>query len=60
MDKRQLELIADGAIDVAFKHMQDKIGVTNGDFAGMFMSGTHEENLKALFVQYMGEELGTR
>jgi hypothetical protein len=57
MKTQNIEQIADSAINVAFKYMQDQLGVAYGDYAGIFMCGKREDDLRALFVQYMNEEL---
>jgi hypothetical protein len=37
-ENHNLKLLSDEALNVAVKYMQDKLGVTDGDKAGMFFS----------------------
>ena len=50
------ELAAE-ALNAAVSHIQDKLGVETGDFAGLYFSGIREEAMEAVFKQYIEQEI---
>lgn len=52
-----IEAEIDDAINAAFCHLQDKMGVTDGGFAALFMSGPNEKNIKDILRTYAQSEL---
>lgn len=47
-----LEGYADGAVNAAVQYIQTQLAVTDGGFAGMFLTGEREDTLKAIFKAY--------
>ena len=50
------ELAAE-ALNAAVAHIQDRLGVDTGDFAGLYFSGSREIALEAIFKQYIEQEI---
>jgi hypothetical protein len=50
------ELAAE-ALNVAVAHIQDRLGVETGDFAGLYFSGNREGAMEAIFKQYIEQEI---
>lgn len=59
-DDRLVQDIAEEALNVAIRHIQDDLGVTTGDLAGMFFSGDSFDTIKNVFVEYIQAELEDR
>ncbi len=55
--EKGIEDLAAEALNVAVAHIQDRLGVDTGDFAGLYFSGTREEALEAIFKQYIEQEI---
>jgi hypothetical protein len=51
-----LEITVENALNAAVKVVQDSLGVTAGDFAGHYFSGTTGDNLKDILRDYMVAE----
>ena len=43
--------LATEALNVAVAHIQDKLGVDTGDFAGLYFTGIRQEAMEAVFKQ---------
>ena len=56
-NKDTINNVASGAIDAAFKYMQDRLGVTDGGFAGVFLDDERERVLRDLFGRYILEQI---
>lgn len=57
MTQDEIRDLADDALNVACKHIQDKLGVPTGDVAGMFFSGKADDDIRALLESYIRSEL---
>ncbi len=49
--------LAGDALNVACKHIQDIIGVETGDLAGMYFSGSVQDDIEAVLRDYIIMEL---
>lgn len=49
--------LAREALDVAVRHIQDKIGQKFGDEAGLFFQGRNEDVIVEIFKEYIADEL---
>lgn len=57
MNTTQVNDLADEAINLAVKHIQDFLNVQSGDFAGIFFSGQRYDMMVRILSQYIKEEL---
>ena len=57
MDPTQVNYLADEAVNLAIKHIQDFLNVQSGDFAGRFFSGPKYDMMVRILSQYIKEEL---
>ena len=57
MTQDEIRDLADDALNVACKHIQDKLGVPTGDVAGMFFSGPVDEQIRIILEGYIRSEL---
>jgi hypothetical protein len=57
MDPNQVNDLADEAVNLAIKHIQDFLSVEHGDFAGRFFSGQKYDMMVRILSQYIKEEL---
>lgn len=55
--KSDLERIAENALHAACKSMQNDIGITSGDYAGIHFTGEIEAHIYAIFEQYLRNEI---
>jgi len=55
-----VDKIAVGALDAACASIQDELGVTTGDLAGMFFSGEAAEQVLKVFKAYIRLEIETK
>ena len=55
MTENQIQSLAEDALNVACKHMQDALGVTQGDFAGLFFG--FDDQVQKIFAEYIRGEL---
>lgn len=49
--------LAAEALNAAVAHIQDRLGVDTGDFAGLYFSGNREAAMEAIFKQYIEQEI---
>lgn len=52
-----LDANCDDAINLAFGHIQKQLGVTSGDYCSHWLTDEREAILKAIFKQYINDEL---
>ena len=57
MNNQQIEQLADEALDLAVRHIQDALGVETGDLAGMVFAN---EIVRDLLAHYIDQELKAR
>lgn len=57
MTQDEMNALADEALNVACKHIQDKLGVETGDVAGLFFSGPVDEQIRIILFGYIKSEL---
>ena len=57
MNPEQVRQLAEGALTVAVKYIQDHLGVETGDYAGVFFTGEAEDAINDILVQYIDGEL---
>jgi hypothetical protein len=57
MNPTQVNDLADEAVNLAIKHIQDFLSVEHGDFAGRFFSGQKYDMMVRILSQYIKEEL---
>jgi len=57
MNPEQVRQLAEGALTVAVKYIQDHLGVETGDYAGVFFTGEAEDAINDILVQYINNEL---
>lgn len=51
------ETLADEALDAAARHIQDALGITTGDFAGMYFSGDNGARITDILADYAMSEM---
>jgi hypothetical protein len=54
-DYRRTEL-AEDALNIAVKFIQDEMGIPEGDIAGVYFSGDLSERIQKIFVDYIKHE----
>ena len=57
MNEDNVRDLAGDALNVACKHIQDIIGVETGDLAGMYFSGSVQDEIEAALREYIIMEL---
>jgi hypothetical protein len=57
MNEDNVRDLAGDALNVACKHIQDMIGVETGDLAGMYFSGSVQDEIEAVLRDYIIMEL---
>jgi hypothetical protein len=57
MNKQQIQTLAENALHEACRHIQDALGVTTGDTAGLFFTGDREEIILDILTRYIDTEL---
>jgi len=57
MTKQDIQELAENALHEACRHIQDALGVTTGDTAGMFFTGAREEIILDFLTAYIETEL---
>ena len=57
INPEQVRQLAEGALTVAVKYIQDHLGVETGDYAGVFFTGEAEDVINDILVQYIDGEL---
>ena len=51
----EIDSLAEDAVNVAVKHIQDKLGIKAGDFAGIFFS--YDDYVLKVFKEYIRGEM---
>lgn len=54
-----IDQIADDALNAACLSIQDALGQSHGDAAGIFFTGENEERIKELLREYVRFEIAT-
>lgn len=57
LNRSQVEMLAEDAVNVAIAHIQKSLGVKNGDFASRYFSGPGYDMLVRSLSRYIKEEL---
>ena len=57
MNKQEIQELAENALHEACRHIQDALGVTTGDTAGLFFCGENEAAIHEIFSKYIQVEL---
>ena len=57
MNKQDIQELAENALHEACRHIQDALGVTTGDTAGLFFCGQQEDEIHAILCRYIDVEL---
>lgn len=57
MKDEQIRQLADYAANEAVRHIQDKLGQTTGDFAGLYFSGERWDLLVSILANYAAAEI---
>ena len=57
MNKKQIQTLAENALHEACRHIQDALGVTTGDTAGLYFTGDREEIILDILTRYIDTEL---
>jgi hypothetical protein len=57
MTKQDIKELAENALHEACRHIQDVLGVTTGDTAGLFFCGQQEDEIHQILCQYIDIEL---
>ena len=57
MTKQEIQELAENALHEACRHIQDVLGVTTGDTAGLFFCGQQEDEIHAILCRYIDVEL---
>ena len=57
MTKQEIQELAENALHEACRHIQDALGVTTGDTAGLFFCGENEVAIYEIFSKYIQVEL---
>lgn len=60
MKHEQIQQLADDALDAACLLMQDRLGVQDGDVAGIYFSGNVQDAVRQLFEGYIKMETAMR
>ena len=57
MINQDIQTLAENALHEACRHIQDALGVTTGDTAGMFFTGDREDIILDILTRYIDTEL---
>jgi hypothetical protein len=57
MNKEQIQTLAENALHEACRHIQDALGVTTGDTAGLFFTGNRQDIIETIFQDYIRTEI---
>jgi hypothetical protein len=57
MTEQQIKELAENALHQACSYMQDALGRTQGDIADMFFIGEKEDEIHAMFEDYIRTEI---
>jgi len=57
MTKDDIKTLAENALHHACSFMQDALGQKHGDIAGMFFTGEKEDEIQAIFEDYIRTEI---
>ena len=57
MNKQQIQTLSENALHEACRHIQDALGVTTGDTAGLYFTGDREEIILDILTRYIDTEL---
>jgi hypothetical protein len=57
MNDNDIKILAENALHQACSFMQDALGVKTGDIAGMFFTGEKEDEIQAVFEDYIRTEI---
>jgi len=57
MTKDNVRDLAEEALNVACRHIQDVIGVETGDLAGLYFTGSPQDEIEAILRDYIIREL---
>lgn len=57
MTPREIEDLAEDALNAACLEIQKKLGVESGDVAGLYFSGTEADAVRIIFRDYIKYEL---
>lgn len=57
VSESRIEMVAEDALNAAVAVIQDSIGVTEGDFAGLFFASDDGEKIRDILKKYMAAEL---
>lgn len=57
MNPEQIRELAENALAVAVKYIQDHLNVETGDYAGVFFTGEAEDAINDILAQYIDGEL---
>lgn len=55
LTNNEIDSLAEDAVNVAVKHIQDKLGIKSGDFAGIFFS--YDDYVFKVFKEYIRGEM---
>jgi hypothetical protein len=55
LTNNEIDSLAEDAVNVAVKHIQDKLGIKAGDFAGIFFS--YDDYVFKVFKEYIRGEM---
>ena len=57
MTQDEIRILAENALHHACSFMQDALGQKHGDIAGMFFTGEKEDEIQAIFEDYIRTEI---
>lgn len=57
MTQDEIKILAENALHQACAFMQDALGQKYGDIAGMFFTGEKEDEIQAIFEDYIKTEI---
>ena len=57
MTKQDIQTLAENALHEACRHIQDALGVTTGDTAGLFFTGNRQDIIETIFQDYIRTEI---
>jgi hypothetical protein len=60
MKHEQIQQLADDALDAACLHMQNQLGIDDGDVAGIYFSGNVQDAIRQIFEGYIKMETAMR
>ena len=57
MTKQEIQELAENALHEACRHIQDALGVTTGDTAGLFFTGEPQDIIESILQDYIKTEI---